>query len=563
MDQTGLKTFNGREQLFLKPMLVDLYNSFTYEFWIKPTAAHEIVSESLTGISGLQGQNYIVAPWYGQIETQAGVGISIGTNGISIFEHTAVHLPATLVYQVLIDNWTHIAIVYEEKTPFLYINGNFIKKGLTSTKEFLFPSGVFGGFDYGYYKGEICNLRVWSYARTETEIKAGMHRKIDENEYGLYINEYFQIKDNTSNVLFIFGHYRPDYEYLLFPVANRLVKKGLSVSILIHNKYSTNLSMLSSEVKLIYEEQIFSNKVFSQRDEHRITTLLKILRPKFICSIHFSLNQDDLNAIKSLINPPICALIQHGVLRYFDNTHDYHGADIVFLWGEYDKLILNQMDDVPPSIVLGNPKIEQIKKDLKVRLKERKGNLAKNTKKANKDFKILYIFTADPENNHVIKANFELFIEGISQMQNSEVIYKMHPSIHPSASFEFYQGYIFKNYIDKGIIKQEQILRDGDIYDLIEEADIVIGDFSTSIYDAAALNKPVIKICHSIIEEKYLKFHNAKTTKELIDIIKRLQTDQTYYAEFMKLQKRYLEDVYYKINGSAKRIAEYIHNLLG
>lgn len=574
MDQIGLKTFNGGEQIIIKPLLTDLYNSFTYEFWVKPYAEHKIDEESLTGGSGLIGKNYLVAPGHGQLDNQAGIGISIGRNGVSIYEHTAFHLPATLVHPVLIDGWTHIGVVYDEKTPYLFINGNFIKKGLTSTMNILYASGIFGGFAYGYFKGEICNLRVWSYARTETEIKAGMNGKIDENEYGLYINEYFEIMDNTSDVLFMFGHYRQDLEYLLFPVANSLVKKGLSVSMLIENKYSPNLSMLSSEVNIIYLDQFKDKFNISQRaneyyqvllkntelhpfyktysvaiDRSYSTILLNIIRPKCIYGIHFVTAPGCINAIKSLYIQPKVVLIQHGVLMYNSIAHDYNGADLVFLWGDWDKRLLNQMDNAPPNIVIGNPKIEQIRKDVFGKNKI----LSKKKETGNTNLKILYIFAYSPKMDQVRKENERMFIEGISQIRNIEVIFKLHPGSPP----DYLQEYLLK-----GIIRPEQILKFDNIIDLIEQANIVVGDYSTAIYEAAALNKPVIKICHSIIEEKLLKFHYVKTPQELIIVIKKLQDDPQYFNEYMEKQDEYLNDLFYKIDGSSDRIADYIHNQL-
>lgn len=579
MYQTGLKTFKGGEQIVLKPLLTDLNNSFTYEFWVKPLAEQKVNEVPLTGVSGKYGRNFIVAPGHVQSDNQAGIGISIDRNGVSVYERTASNLTATLVHQVLINDWTHISLVYNEKTPFLFINGNLIKKGLTSTKDIVYPSGIFGGFADGYYKGDICNLRVWSYSRIEKEIKATMNGSIGGNEYGLYINENYEIKDNSSDVLFMFGHYRQDLEYLLFPVANSLVNKGLSVSMLIHNEHSLNLSILSSKVNLIYYDEFINKYYISLRANEYYSelinktptmnsktaqyyknyvsfsrsytlTLLNLLRPKCIYSIHFLTCPGCIHAIKSLRFPPIVALIQHGIKRSVATSHEYHGADIVFLWGDWDKRILNRTDNAPPSVVLGSPKIEQIREDIK----EKNEILSKETVKGDSRLKILYIFTNDHRILHVIKENFELFIEGISQMQNAEVIYKL----HPSQPIKYLQ-----NYFLKGVIRQEQVISGVSVnfLDLIEQANIIVGDYSTSIYEAAAINKPVLQICHSDVEDTFLKLNNVKTSQELITVINKLQVDQKYFNEFMENQNKCLEDAFNKIDGSSERIAEYIHNL--
>lgn len=53
----------------------------------------------------------------------------------------------------------------------------------------MYASGIFGGSEYGYFKGELRDLRVWSYTRSQDEIKRTMNTKLLGNEYGLYINE--------------------------------------------------------------------------------------------------------------------------------------------------------------------------------------------------------------------------------------------------------------------------------------------------------------------------------------------------------------------------------------
>ncbi len=40
------------------------------------------------------------------------VGISVGTNGILVFEHADFYLPCLLSHPRAISDWTHIAVVY-------------------------------------------------------------------------------------------------------------------------------------------------------------------------------------------------------------------------------------------------------------------------------------------------------------------------------------------------------------------------------------------------------------------------------------------------------------------
>lgn len=117
--------FNGKDKIIIQPVFKDIKNNFTYEFWVKPEATHKIRKESIKGVSGISGQRYVIGAGQGDNEEYAGIGVSVGANGVIVFEHTANHLPATLVYETKITDWTHIAIVYSTKTPYLFINGQF------------------------------------------------------------------------------------------------------------------------------------------------------------------------------------------------------------------------------------------------------------------------------------------------------------------------------------------------------------------------------------------------------------------------------------------------------
>jgi hypothetical protein len=179
--------FKGKEHIVIQPIYENIRNSFTYEFWVKPHASHKIVDETSKGISGLSGQRYLIGPAHALSWETTGVGVSVGTNGVTVFEHTSSHLPALLVYEIPITEWTHVAIVFEDKTPSLFINGEFKSKGLSSSKNNVYASGHIGGYDpYGFYIGYIKDIKLWDFAKAETEIKEGMHEILTGEEEGLF-----------------------------------------------------------------------------------------------------------------------------------------------------------------------------------------------------------------------------------------------------------------------------------------------------------------------------------------------------------------------------------------
>jgi len=157
----------------------NVFNSFTIDFWVYPTATHEIDTESNSGYDGVSGQKYAIFPTnaddLGLDNNHACVGLSIGTNGVSVYEHAADYMPALLVWEGTLNGWTHITLVYDDRVPKLYINGNLVRTGLTSTKSYVHPSpnnyfedGIGGGY-WGYFNGAIDSLKIYDKVLTPGE----------------------------------------------------------------------------------------------------------------------------------------------------------------------------------------------------------------------------------------------------------------------------------------------------------------------------------------------------------------------------------------------------------
>jgi hypothetical protein len=151
-------------------------NNFTVTFWTNPQAAHEIDVQSTSGTSGTSGQKYTFDPQHGSILygslEHACAGVSVGTNGISVYEHSDSYMPALLVHQAPISGWTHVAVVYENKQPRLYVNGTLVKTGLTSPKRFVHLNPLkLGGMSYGYFSGQLDDVRIYDRTLSEVEVR--------------------------------------------------------------------------------------------------------------------------------------------------------------------------------------------------------------------------------------------------------------------------------------------------------------------------------------------------------------------------------------------------------
>jgi len=154
----------------------DPINNFTVAFWTNPRATHEIDAQSTSGTGGTSGQKYAIdlpqgGTLYGSLE-HACAGVSVGTNGISVYEHSDSYMPALLVYQVAISGWTHVVLVYENKQPRLYLNGILVKTGLASPKKFVHLNPqTLGGMGYGFFNGQLDDVRIYGRALSEVEVR--------------------------------------------------------------------------------------------------------------------------------------------------------------------------------------------------------------------------------------------------------------------------------------------------------------------------------------------------------------------------------------------------------
>ncbi|MDB6019200.1 MAG: hypothetical protein JWR19_3689 [Pedosphaera sp.] len=155
------------------PIYASLVNNFTMEFWVNPLASRAVTAEATTGITGTSNQRYAIFPeegatYYGA--GQAGAGVSVGTNGISVFEHSDNYLTSLLVYNATISGWTHIAVVYQNRQPQLYVNGVLQRTGLTSTFT-VHPSADLSGI-YGYFQGGLDEIGIYNRALTANEVQS-------------------------------------------------------------------------------------------------------------------------------------------------------------------------------------------------------------------------------------------------------------------------------------------------------------------------------------------------------------------------------------------------------
>ena len=89
----------------------------------------------------------------------------MGTNGISVYEHSSGYLPAVLVYATTATKPTIVEVDYTDRVPSLYVNGSLVRKTAQGPASYVFPTFNIGGssnFAYGYYSGFIAEIIIYN-----------------------------------------------------------------------------------------------------------------------------------------------------------------------------------------------------------------------------------------------------------------------------------------------------------------------------------------------------------------------------------------------------------------
>jgi probable HAF family extracellular repeat protein len=170
------------------PTVPDVIDNFTMEFWAFPTEARASTPQATAGTTGLSGQRYAIFPVDGTLAFgpgHAGVGVSVGFNGVSVFEHADSYLASPLVYDASITGWTHVAVVYETNSVRLFLNGRLVRIATAGPLTAHASLGV--GNSIGYYVGTLDELRVWRVARSGSQIRNAMSKRFNGAEDGLAV----------------------------------------------------------------------------------------------------------------------------------------------------------------------------------------------------------------------------------------------------------------------------------------------------------------------------------------------------------------------------------------
>ena len=127
------------------------------------------LSSCVNGSSGGSGQKYVIYPQHGSaiyttMSSMAGSGISVCTNYINAVEHSGYYMPLMITYSNTINKPVQITLKYDKigssLTSTLYVNSSSQLTGSSTYN--VFPSFNFGGGSWGYFKGYIGEIIIYS-----------------------------------------------------------------------------------------------------------------------------------------------------------------------------------------------------------------------------------------------------------------------------------------------------------------------------------------------------------------------------------------------------------------
>ena len=193
---------NDRTQI--SPTVTNVANNFTYIIWALPDDTITLYTEGNNNTSGTNGQRWLIGPSLvgSSGGTESGMGISMGTNGIQVCEHSGGYLPILTKYdngnstnggKISTTKFNQVAVVTSNANTLggnpahtIYINGELASNyGVESAKSTVHVAGgpLIGGGSYGDFSGKIGVVKLFTSALSEDQVR---------NEFKAYRHRYFQ-----------------------------------------------------------------------------------------------------------------------------------------------------------------------------------------------------------------------------------------------------------------------------------------------------------------------------------------------------------------------------------
>lgn len=150
-------------------------------------------------------QTYLILPANYGIPGHASVGISLGTNGIAVYEGSASYMPGRIVLNNYpVNDWVHLTVVSENGLLKLYVNGSL--KGTAAPSGYILNPSAFisnpvanGVAFHGFFgfAGNVSEYRVWNASLSADQIRTNINANLTGSETNLI--SLYKLTGNAEN----------------------------------------------------------------------------------------------------------------------------------------------------------------------------------------------------------------------------------------------------------------------------------------------------------------------------------------------------------------------------
>lgn len=168
--------FDGANDLLRLPRPAGT-NSFCVVAVYRTSQSHEVEKVNPAGVGGTSGQRYLFGAQHGG-DFNAGAGLSVGTNGVAVYEHGSGYMPALAAYQAAPGNgWVVVTVNYTDRHPQLAVQGVPVGNGETSPRSAVTAPVEIGAGAYGAFGGDLAEVLMFDRALSEHEVR-GVERQL-------------------------------------------------------------------------------------------------------------------------------------------------------------------------------------------------------------------------------------------------------------------------------------------------------------------------------------------------------------------------------------------------
>jgi hypothetical protein len=277
-------------------------------------------------------------------------------------------------------------------------------------------------------------------------------------------------------------------------------------------------------------------------------SLLRRHRPRAVLGLHMQLHPGLTGAVRawrSAGSPLTVLLIQHGVFSHTWGEHDFAGADRVLTWGEHfsDELAAFG-SDAPPSLVVGNPKLERLA-----------ASFSPSPRPAGGRLRVLYLSTNGVDVDE--RAAVDFVIRSLPPAEGLDVRYRPHPD-EPLQKFH--------DRIADGALHPDQLLpASGDPYRLLADADVVIGSQTTLLPEAVALGIPAIQVLPERFDLGWtdLGLLGVEVDGDLASVVRALAHERPERRAAIAGAEPLVRRMFGRSEGASRRVAEAVASVVG